>query len=238
MNILLIAGHGAGDSGAVAFGRQEAELTREVVTLLQKELLKYKCDCRVYNMTLSAYHEMIALGKNYDFTPYDYVLEVHFNAFSSDSGNGKVKGSEIYVTTSEPNISVEGKILAKLATVGFTNRGVKRTNFSVIAKARGQGVSSALLEICFIDDADDMKIYLNNREKIASSIALAIAEEYRLERKEDNMFSDIDNHWAKADIEKVAKLGIMNGYTDGTFKPEKLITRAELATVAGRLLTK
>ncbi len=236
MNILLIAGHGALDSGAVAFGRREDVLAREVVTLLQKELLKFECTCGVYNMALSAYHEFITLGKGYDFTPYDYVLEVHFNAFKEDSGDTLVKGSEIYVTNAEKTISTEQKILAKLANLGFTNRGVKRTNFAVIARAKAQGVSSALLELCFIDDADDMRIYSNNKAQIAVAIAEAIAEEYKLTRKEIAMFSDIENHWAKADIEKVAEAGIMNGYFDGTFRTEKLVTRAELATVVARLL--
>lgn len=237
MNILLIAGHGALDSGAVAFGRQEDKLTREVVTLLQKELLKYECSCGVYNLSLSAYHEMITLGKSYDFTPYDYVLEVHFNAYKADTGDSKVKGSEIYVTSSEEKVSTERRILEKLAGLGFTNRGVKRTNFAVISKARAQGVSSALLEVCFIDDEDDMLLYMSKKDLVVASIALAIAEEYGLERKEDNMFSDIGNHWAKDEIEKVAQAGIMNGYSDGTFRTEKLVTRAELATVIARLLS-
>lgn len=237
MKILLIAGHGGGDSGAIGCGRREDELSRELVTELQRELLQYNCDCRVYNMTLSAFHEIIGLRKSYDFTPYDYVLEVHFNAYKQNT-DGKTTGSEIYVTTGQKNTAVEEKILKNICAFGFKNRGVKRKNFALINKVCSQRVKAALLETCFIDDGDDMKIYLNSKTDIIRAVASAIAGEFKLKRKDDGMFSDIGAHWAKTNIEKVAKLGIMNGYADGTFKPEKPITRAELATVVSRILAK
>ena len=237
-NFLLIAGHGGTDPGAVAFGKREADLARELVTLIQKELLKYNCTCGVYDMSRSMYNTIITNGYAYDFKPYDYVLEVHFNACKLDKGDGKNKGVEIYVTTSEKGVTVEEKILKQIVSLGFTNRGVKRKNFAVISKAKAQGVSSALLETCFIDDADDMKIYDANKKAIAKGIAKAIAEGFKVSKKEENAvgFSDTQKHWAKADIEKVAAKGIMSGYSDNTFKPDKPVTRAELATVIARLL--
>ena len=44
-------------------------------------------------------------------------------------------------------------------------------------------------------------------------------------------FSDIDGHWAKADIEKMASAGFLNGYPDGTFRPNGPVTRAEFAKI-------
>lgn len=38
---------------------------------------------------------------------------------------------------------------------------------------------------------------------------------------------DIEDNWAKKDIEMVLSLGIVEGYTDGLFKPDQMITRAE-----------
>jgi len=43
----------------------------------------------------------------------------------------------------------------------------------------------------------------------------------------DAKFSDIASHWAKQDIEALAEAGIISGYPDGTFMPDKPVTRAE-----------
>ena len=44
-------------------------------------------------------------------------------------------------------------------------------------------------------------------------------------------FSDIASHWAKNEISAAANNGWINGYTDGTFRPNNKITRAEAMTL-------
>ena len=51
-------------------------------------------------------------------------------------------------------------------------------------------------------------------------------------------YKDINNHWGKDNIQKASRFGLMNGYEDGTFKPDQPITRAELATVLVKLMNK
>lgn|GEM_PF-466332 len=49
-------------------------------------------------------------------------------------------------------------------------------------------------------------------------------------------YADVSaSHWAAADIAAVAKLGLMNGYADGTFRPDQAVTRAEMAALAVKL---
>jgi len=50
------------------------------------------------------------------------------------------------------------------------------------------------------------------------------------------LFTDIDNHWAKSFIEQAVEAGIVKGYADGTFKPEKALSRAEAASLLVRVL--
>jgi len=51
-------------------------------------------------------------------------------------------------------------------------------------------------------------------------------------------FSDVDpNRWYSTAVTVMHNLGIINGYPDGTFRPDAAITRAELATVAAHFAT-
>lgn len=49
-------------------------------------------------------------------------------------------------------------------------------------------------------------------------------------------FSDISKHWAKSYIEKAVSYGFVNGYEDGTFKPDTPITRAEFTKMVNSVL--
>ncbi|MGX1831370.1 S-layer homology domain-containing protein [Paenibacillus taichungensis] len=51
-------------------------------------------------------------------------------------------------------------------------------------------------------------------------------------------FTDVtSSHWAQASISAAAQSGSVQGYTDGSFKPDQAITRAEMAVVLQPLLT-
>lgn len=51
----------------------------------------------------------------------------------------------------------------------------------------------------------------------------------------ENKFNDISNdYWAKNEVNYLASKGLLNGYEDGTFRPENPITRAEVATILVR----
>jgi len=49
-------------------------------------------------------------------------------------------------------------------------------------------------------------------------------------------FADVHEHWAKDAIERLSRLGIVNGYQDGTFKPDAPITREEMIVMILRIL--
>lgn len=49
-------------------------------------------------------------------------------------------------------------------------------------------------------------------------------------------FTDLTGHWAEADVLRAAALGWVEGYEDGTFRPDAFITRAEVITMMNRLL--
>jgi spore germination protein YaaH len=49
-------------------------------------------------------------------------------------------------------------------------------------------------------------------------------------------FSDISKHWAEKEINQIAAKGIIEGFEDGTFKPDKEVTREEMTIMLYRLL--
>lgn len=178
MNILILNGHGAGDSGALGNGYKEADLTRELADLVVFKLNTYAKVYR-YPRERNAYKDI----KNGVFTKclpvafdkIDYAFEIHFNAF-----DGNAKGTEIYITKLEKGYSVEQAIVNNIASIGFSNRGVKRSDFLVIKTLKNKGVSSALLETCFIDNANDMKTYQEHKNDIAQAIVNGIVERFGL----------------------------------------------------------
>lgn len=183
MKILLISGHGAGDPGATSQFGKEADETIYMVEEIKKTLSKY-AQVDLYPTDRNAFSDAKKGKLAVNFANYGYVFEVHFNTCVNDTkGNGKTTGTEIFVTTAEKTVGVENRVLKAIAAFGLKNRGVKRKNYTVIAKAKAAGASSALLETCFIDDKDDMQIYANKKVRIAKAIAIAIAEQFGLKKK-------------------------------------------------------
>ncbi|WP_147433485.1 S-layer homology domain-containing protein [Paenibacillus ginsengarvi] len=60
----------------------------------------------------------------------------------------------------------------------------------------------------------------------------------RAANKAQFTYTDVaSTHWAREAIEQVTRVGLMEGYEDGSFKAEKMITRAEIAVILSRLLS-
>lgn len=48
--------------------------------------------------------------------------------------------------------------------------------------------------------------------------------------------TDVTGHWAEKPIQQLSEQGVIDGYPDGTFLPEKPVTRAEFAKLAAKAL--
>lgn len=198
MNILLIAGHGAGDPGAVKNGYKEAELTRELVAILKTQLSNY-ATVDVFDTTKNMY-TYLKNGNTYNFKKYAYVFEVHFNDFITVS-----HGTEILIHNTEKGNSVEQKILNNICALGFKNRGIiPRGDLLVMNTVKKKyGVSHALLETCFINSATDMKRYVDNKHKVAEAICKGIVDGFGLTQTANTTSVE------KA-VDKLVKAGIIN----------------------------
>lgn len=175
MKILIIAGHGGNDPGAIGCGYREADLTREVADRVYDALFDV-CDVTLYDTTKDCYTQS-KNGKSPDWSYYDYVIEIHFNAFSITSANG----TEILIDESEQYHTVEDAILSNLVSIGFANRGIKRRNDLLnMNQCTNAGTSYALVETCFITNQTDMNIYQTNKDAVANGIAKGIIQGFGL----------------------------------------------------------
>lgn len=174
VQIALLTGHGESvdgnyDSGALSADEtiDEASLNIELATMIKEILEENNVAATVF--TENVYSNMMYHEVTYDFTDYDYVLEIHFNALDEIS-----EGSEIYVSSENQDTTIEESILDNLS-VYFKNRGVYVYNdYKVIRTVYEQGISSALLEVAFMDNDGDLDTYLNNQENVANAIANAL----------------------------------------------------------------
>lgn len=88
----------------------------------------------------------------------DLDISIHQNAARVDPGDGKTKGVEVFVySTSSKAYAAAGRVCAKLAALGFTNRGVKiSTGLYVLRHTKSPAM---LIEVGFVDDKDDADLY-------------------------------------------------------------------------------
>lgn len=199
--LLVIAGHGKNtdgfwDPGACGCGYQEANLTRELRDLIKVAADQAGVPCDV--APDRNHYSYFKHGGTFDFTPYNYVLEVHFNASATTDtvGDGNIKGSMMYISQSETGHSVEDAILANLYALGSRQAwdGVviaqrQWVNGLLVQETcRKQAVSHAVLETCFISDKDDVQWYQNKKAQIAKAIVKGIIEGFKLDKGSERNF--------------------------------------------------
>lgn len=177
MRINVHAGHNP--SGKIACGASdlldESKENRKVV----KYLIRYlkKAGHKVYNCTVSNGKSQSDVLKKIvakcNAHTVDLDVSIHFNSGRGDrKGDGKVGGCEVLVTadTGIKKTAASG-IRKKMKALGFTDRGTKVNNglyFLNHTKAK-----AILVEVCFVDDKDDYKLY---NKAGCKAVAKAIAD--------------------------------------------------------------
>lgn len=172
MATFISAGHHLKDSGATANGRRE---NKEAILL--RELII----CELFKHNIKVFHDRDTetLGQYLARIKPGYasvVVELHFNA----AKDPKATGTEVLVADNYTEMSKEfaaelSKVISE--TLGIPNRGVKTESQSArgkLAFVRKQGCT-ALIEVCFISNPNDMRKYDENIDRLAVEIAKVIA---------------------------------------------------------------
>ncbi|MEK3826824.1 S-layer homology domain-containing protein [Paenibacillus sp. FSL K6-1558] len=74
------------------------------------------------------------------------------------------------------------------------------------------------------------------RAEIASVLQHLLKAEQAVTSEATTAFTDVKQHWAQEAIARLDAAGVLAGYTDGTFRPEKLVSRAEAVTMINKLI--
>ena len=219
MRVLLISGHGAGDPGATAENGgkryREADETRRVTAAIRKALAAWG-DAAVYPTDRNAFadYQKGTLRSTARFEAYDFVLEIHFNALKASAADGKTKGVECYMPTEAKDTAIAQRLCREIAACGLTNRGVRRKNWSVIHTACRAGTPAALLEVCFLDDANDMAVYEREFPRIIRAMARALGADEEVENLTVyETLADVPA-WGRPTVEKLLEKGWLRGDGD------------------------
>ena len=144
------------------------------------------------------------------------------------------KGTEVYTYGGKEHAEALN-ILKNMSKLGFTNRGVKDGSSLYVVKRTN--AKAMLIEVCFVDTKSDVELY---EQRGANAVAKAICNAITGEevKTEQSVFYDVStNDAAYQHIKKLKDYGIINGYGDGSFKPDNPITRREAAIMISNALT-
>lgn len=162
------AGHHDKDPGAVANGWKEADLTKELRNLMIAEfnLRNHKIIVDQDWETNSQYQKRIKPGSG------SVIMDLHFNASSND----KSTGVEVIVNNnaSKHSVDLATEICERLSNImKIPNRGVKtekQTARGRIGILNLKAGISVLVEVCFMNNPNDLRAYLNNKEAVACAL--------------------------------------------------------------------
>ena len=191
--IFLDPGHGGSDSGAVANGVREKDLTLSVYNKVSSRLASLG-----YSVLTSRNTDkdvgLVSRADQANKSNADMFLSIHFNA----GGRGSSYGIETYYYKDRPEYTPainkdkhndserleKSKKLAQkiqqslVSKTGAFDRGVKRETFAVL---RETSIPSILVELGFIDNQEEVKKIKTNeyQEKLADGIVDGIVEYYK-----------------------------------------------------------
>lgn len=164
--IMLDAGHGGEDPGAVAGGRQEKDDNLRLVMAIGDILEKSGVDV-LYTRTTDIYQTPFQKAQIANESGADFFISIHRN---SSPVNNQYSGVETLVyDKSGIKLEMAENINAELAKIGFENLGVKaRPGLVVLRRTR---MPALLVEVGFINTEQDNILFDERFDDIAQAIA-------------------------------------------------------------------
>ena len=214
MTHLVICGHGQGksvyDAGAVnrSLNITEAQKVRELADAMKQHATKthFITDKNVYD-----FGNIASVSKG-----YESVTELHFNSF-----NTQAYGTEVLIKDGFKPDKTDTSLKNVLEKY-FLARGFKFVDWLYNANAMAKtGISYRLIEICFIDNNNDMAIFEKNKQAIAREL-MEVIEERKITEKPTNTAKKETVVTNGLGIEQLATDTVNGKYGNGDERKKKL----------------
>lgn len=160
-----------GASDYIDESKEARIICKKVIKLLKRNGVKaYNC---TVNNGISQTDVLKKICRKCNAKDRQLDISIHFNAAYHSKSDGKTKGIEV-VCLNKDGIKgdVASEVCAQISKIGFTNRGVKINK--ELYFLRHTVAPAILIEVCFVDDQDDAKLYKANKDAVAKAIAKAI----------------------------------------------------------------
>lgn len=173
--IMLDAGHGGRDPGAVYNGRQEKDDSL-ALTLAVGEILQERGIDVLYTRTTDVYESPYQKAMEANEADADFFISIHRN--SSPEANTYSGVESLVYNKSGIKLEMAENINEQLEAVGFVNLGVKeRPGLVVLRRTR---MPAVLVEVGFINSDTDNMLFDDNFDDIALGIAEGILDTLQL----------------------------------------------------------
>jgi len=184
VSVMLDAGHGGVNPGAVYNGRQEKDDALALVLAIGPILQNNGIEV-LYTRTTDIYQTPLQKAEIANEANVDYFVSIHRNSFPEDN---VVSGVESLVyDLSGVKYEMAKNINAQLETVGFVNLGVKaRPNLIVLRRTK---MPAVLVEAGFLNSDTDNLLFDQSFNAIAQAIADGIIETLEVHPEMEDHYS-------------------------------------------------
>ena len=183
-SIMLDAGHGGRDPGAVYNGRQEKDDTL-ALTLAVGEILQERGVDVLYTRTTDVYESPYQKAMEANQAGVDFFISLHRN--SNPIPNSASGVESIVYDKSGFKLQMAENINEQLESVGFVNLGVKERPGLVVL--RRTQMPAVLVEVGFINSETDNNLFDNNFDDIALAIAEGILDTLQIQGENNSQIS-------------------------------------------------
>lgn len=169
--VMLDAGHGGYDNGAIFNDRREKDDTLNLTLAIGNILENAGVDV-LYTRTTDIYQSPLQKARIANESDADYFISIHRNSSTSPDMYSGVQ-TLVYENSGIPAVFAEN-INRELEKVGFNNIGVEeRKNLAVLRHTK---MPAALVEVGFINTEDDNNIFDLKFPEVAQAIAKGILD--------------------------------------------------------------